>query len=101
VETIISLPRTTFSRTAAKTCVLIATKIPLVAEPNRQPTRLVTCETLEQMESLDADQLAKAVVAVSKIDRLTESAEEPLPSGPAPLVRLVTNDVRDRFFPAL
>jgi hypothetical protein len=44
------------------------------------------------LTSEDADQLAKAVVAVSKIDRLTESAEEPLPSGLAPLVRLVTND---------
>jgi hypothetical protein len=45
------------------------------------------------LSSEDADQLARAVVAVSRIDRVTDAVPEPPPSPiPATLVRLATDD---------
>ena len=75
VETIISLPRTTFSRTAAKTCVLLATKIPPATGPNREPTRLCTCETLERLDALGPQQIAGApsVILADRSDWRPES----------------------------
>jgi hypothetical protein len=39
----------------------------------------------------DADQLARAVVAIARIERVDEAPSEPSPA-PAPLVRLATAD---------
>ena len=52
VEAIVSLPRGTFHGTTAKANILIARKLPPCHQPNREPTRLLTCEDLSELESL-------------------------------------------------
>ncbi|MCX6910923.1 MAG: N-6 DNA methylase [Verrucomicrobia bacterium] len=52
VETIVSLPRNTFSETTAKTNVLIAQKLPPSHQPYREPTFLRVCRELPELESL-------------------------------------------------
>ncbi|MBI3880398.1 MAG: N-6 DNA methylase [Verrucomicrobia bacterium] len=52
VETIVSLPRGTFHGTTAKANILIARKLTPSHQPNREPTRLVMCEELAELDSL-------------------------------------------------
>lgn len=52
VETIVSLPRGTFHGTTAKANILIARKLPPSHQPNREPTRLLTCEELSELDAL-------------------------------------------------
>lgn len=52
IEVIISLPRKTFSETTAKTSVLIAQKLSPAHQPHREPTRLLVCRELQDLESL-------------------------------------------------
>ena len=49
VEAIISLPRGIFSKTSAKTNILIAKKLPVSAQPYREPTALLECATLGEL----------------------------------------------------
>lgn len=53
IEAIISLPRDTFLKTSAKTHIVLATKMPVSAEPYRDPTWLLTCDTLDQLRVSD------------------------------------------------
>ena len=52
VETIVSLPRNTFSETTAKTNVLIAQKLSPSHQPYREPTSLRVCRELSDLESV-------------------------------------------------
>ena len=52
VETIISLPRNTFSDTTAKTNVLIAQKLPVSHQPYREPSLLRICNELSELDTL-------------------------------------------------
>ena len=52
VETIISLPRGIFSRTTAKTNILIARRQPFSAQPYREPTDLLECSDLSELKPL-------------------------------------------------
>ena len=52
IETIVSLPRNTFGATTAKTSILIAQKLPPSDRPCREPTRLLICRDLSELESL-------------------------------------------------
>jgi type I restriction enzyme M protein len=52
VEAIISLPRGIFSRTTAKTNILIAQKRPIAAQPYRDATLLLECKELSELKPL-------------------------------------------------
>jgi type I restriction enzyme M protein len=52
VEAIISLPRGIFSRTTAKTNILIAQKRPVAAQPYRDATLLLECKELGELKPL-------------------------------------------------
>ena len=52
VEMIVSLPRNIFNGTSAKTNVVIAKKTAPSHQPCREPTALVLCETLADLETL-------------------------------------------------
>lgn len=52
VEAIISLPRGIFNRTAAKTSILIARRLPFSSQPYRQPTCLLECRDLSELKLL-------------------------------------------------
>jgi type I restriction enzyme M protein len=49
IEAIISLPRGIFSKTTAKTNILIAKKLPLSSQAYREPTGLFVCEKLADL----------------------------------------------------
>ncbi|MDO8539373.1 MAG: N-6 DNA methylase [Opitutaceae bacterium] len=71
VEAIVSLPRTTFSATSAKTSVLIAQKLPVENQPYREPTRLYECENLAALDRLGGDETsvpARSVVLADLSD---------------------------------
>lgn len=53
IEAIISLPRDTFSKTSAKTQIVLATKMSVSGEPCRHPTWLLACGTLDQLRICD------------------------------------------------
>ena len=52
VEAIVSLPRGIFSRTTAKTSIVIAQRRPLSAQPNREPTCLLKCDDVGKLRPL-------------------------------------------------
>jgi type I restriction enzyme M protein len=60
VEAIISLPRGVFSRTSAKTNLLLARKLPVAAHPYREPTALLECGDLAELKSLRLAEWRKA-----------------------------------------
>jgi type I restriction enzyme M protein len=52
VESIISLPRGIFNNTSAKTNLLLARRLPVAAQPYREPTALLVCDDLAQLKPL-------------------------------------------------
>ncbi len=52
VEAIVSLPRGIFSRTTAKTNIVIAQSRSLSAQPNREPTHLLKCDDVSELRPL-------------------------------------------------
>src|SRR5882757_763305 len=60
VEAIISLPRGIFSRTTAKTNVLIAQKRSVAAQPYRDATLLLECKALGELKPLRLGEWTKA-----------------------------------------
>jgi type I restriction enzyme M protein len=60
VEAIISLPRGIFSRTTAKTNIIIAQKHPIAAQPYRDATLLLECKTLGELKPLRLGEWEKA-----------------------------------------
>jgi type I restriction enzyme M protein len=60
VEAIISLPRGIFSRTPAKTNILIAQRRPFSAQPYREPTFLLECKDLNELKPLRLAEWRKA-----------------------------------------
>lgn len=52
VEAIISLPRGIFSRTTAKTNILVARRLPVSAKPYAEPTALLECNDLGELKAL-------------------------------------------------
>jgi type I restriction enzyme M protein len=52
VEAIVSLPRGVFSRTMAKTNILVAQKLPLSPQPCREPTFLLGCSAVNELRPL-------------------------------------------------
>jgi type I restriction enzyme M protein len=82
VEAIISLPRGIFSKTTAKTNILIAKKLPLSAQPYREPTGLFACEALSDLMPArlaiwkKKDSRWKSVVLADQEDWRPESLSE-------------------------
>lgn len=60
VEAIISLPRGIFSRTTAKTNILIAQKRPVAAKPYRDATFLLECKELSELKPLRLGEWVRA-----------------------------------------
>jgi type I restriction enzyme M protein len=60
VDAIISLPRGIFSRTTAKTNILIAQKRPVAAQPYRDATFLLECKELGELKPLRLSEWEKA-----------------------------------------
>jgi type I restriction enzyme M protein len=52
IEAIISLPRDTFTKTTAKTNILIAQRLPHSSKPYREPTSLFKCDDLNELKPL-------------------------------------------------
>jgi type I restriction enzyme M protein len=52
VEAIVSLPRGIFNKTAAKTNLLVARKLPPAAQPYREPTALFICEDVSALRPI-------------------------------------------------
>lgn len=52
VEAIISLPRGIFNGTTAKTNLLVARRLPVSAQPYREPTALLQCDNVSELKPL-------------------------------------------------
>jgi len=50
IEIVVSLPRTTFSATTAKTNIIVARKLPLSTQPYREPSLLYACGDLSELD---------------------------------------------------
>ncbi len=53
IEAIVSLPRGIFNKTAAKTNILIAQKLPLSHQPYREPTALFVCDDVSTLRPMN------------------------------------------------
>jgi type I restriction enzyme M protein len=94
VEAIISLPRGIFSKTTAKTSILIAKKLPTASQPYRELTALLECGHLDELNALKLSAWKKiesrwrSVVLADQEDWRPESLPAQGTNEEAPTVRL-------------
>lgn len=94
VEAIISLPRGIFTKTTAKTNILIAKKLPVSPKPYQEPTWLLACEKLSDLQPLalsawrKKDPSWKRVILADQDDWRPEAQFEHCDAEMGPTVRL-------------
>lgn len=76
----------------APAMVLVSESRPHISATRRATAPIRAPHTGPGLSAADADQLARAVVAISRIESLTDGDAETPPPAPEPFVRLATSD---------
>ena len=92
VEAIISLPRGIFNGTTAKTNILVARRLPVSAQPYREPTALLECNDISELKPLRLPDWRKVEPRWKQV--VLASSEDWRPEAHALLVEDYTVSVR-------